>query len=121
MQSKIKKSLFLTLGGLAVGIINGLLGAGGGMLAVPLLRGAGLNPKKAHANSVGIILPLSIFSSYLYLQSGRVNLQDALIYLPGGIIGALAGTWILSRISTPILRILFGIFIIFAGIRLLLR
>lgn len=121
MQSKIKKALFLTLGGFAVGIINGLLGAGGGMLAVPLLRGAGLEPKKAHANSVGIILPLSIFSAYLYLNSGRVDLYDALPYLPGGIIGALGGTWALSRISTPLLRIIFGILMIFAGGRLLMK
>ena len=31
------KKLFSRIGGVIVGFINGLLGAGGGMLAVPLL------------------------------------------------------------------------------------
>ena len=35
------------LGGVAVGFLNGLLGAGGGMLTVPLLEHNGLPPQKS--------------------------------------------------------------------------
>ena len=81
---KQKFSWLSALGGLAAGIINGLLGAGGGMVVVPMLQRAGLEPKKAHATSVCVILPVCVFSSVLYLTSGRVTLGDAAPYLLWG-------------------------------------
>ena len=43
--------------GFFIGIINGLLGAGGGMLAVPALKKLGLSQKDAHRNALAVILP----------------------------------------------------------------
>jgi len=108
-------------GGLAVGIVNGLLGAGGGMLAVPLLKRSGLTTKESHSNAVGVILPLSIFSAILYLSSGRVDIMDAVPYIPGGLIGAFIGTKLLKKIPAKILKKLFSAFMIWAGIRLLMK
>ena len=51
MSTKNNK-LFTAVAGLGIGLINGLLGAGGGMLAVPLLKKMGLSQKQAHANAV---------------------------------------------------------------------
>ena len=52
----------LTAGSLA-GIVNGLLGAGGGMVLVPLLSGlAKLDEEQIFPTSVAIILPISIVS-----------------------------------------------------------
>ena len=118
---KWKNTVLPAAGGFFVGIINGLLGAGGGMLAVPLLRGSDLTQKQAHASSVAVILPLSIFSSILYLSAGRVALHDVLVYMPGGIAGAFAGSFLLRKIPDQWLRRLFGAFMVWAGIRLLLK
>ncbi len=115
------KKLFSRIGGVVVGFINGLLGAGGGMLAVPLLSASGLPTQKAHATSIAVILPLSAFSAALYLADGRVNFWDAAVYLPWGLGGALLGSWLLPRIPSGILRRVFGIFILWAAVRLLLR
>lgn len=120
-KQKGHKNLIMCAGGLAVGIINGLLGAGGGMIAVPLLRKSGLKIKESHSNAVGVILPLTIFSAISYLTSGRVTLSDALPYIPGGLVGALIGTIFLKKIPTKILRKLFAAFMIWAGIRLLMK
>lgn len=121
-QSGKQKHIILKyLGGSTVGFINGLLGAGGGMLAVPLLKKLGLETKESHATSIAVILPLSLFSCILYLTSGRVTLGDALPYIPFGIIGALIGAWLMPRISTILLRRIFGGFMIWAAIRLLLK
>ena len=49
MQFFKKKGVLTAGAGLAIGIINGLLGAGGGMIAVPLLQKLGLDRKQAHA------------------------------------------------------------------------
>ena len=69
MASKGKKHLLFTAaGGLAVGLINGLLGAGGGMLAVPILAKAGLSQREAHAGSLAVILPLSLFRAAFWAR-----------------------------------------------------
>ena len=46
---------FLAGGG--VGFVNGLLGGGGGMVAVPALCGAGLGVASAHATAIAVVLP----------------------------------------------------------------
>ena len=86
------------LGGL-VGIINGLLGAGGGLIAVPMLRTGGLSQKEAHAGSVFLIFCLSILSGGISLFRGQVQLGDILPYLPGGILGSILGAFLLRKIS----------------------
>ncbi len=117
-----KKETWLAAGGgLGIGLLNGLLGSGGGLLAVPMLKKLGLDQKRAHANAVAVILPITAVSVIGYLTAGRVALQDAFIYIPGGIAGSILGTWILSKLSAPILRRIFGVFMIWAGVRLWMR
>ncbi|MDR1563632.1 MAG: sulfite exporter TauE/SafE family protein [Oscillospiraceae bacterium] len=112
---KLKK----ILSALGVGLINGLLGAGGGMIAVPALEKNGLEPNKAHASSIAVILPISVLSAGLYLWRGQVELADSLSYIPGGIIGALLGGWLLPKIPAEILKRIFGVFALWAGVRIL--
>ena len=45
---KLKNTLS-AVGGFLSGAVNGLLGAGGGMIAVPMLAKSGLEAKKSHA------------------------------------------------------------------------
>ena len=107
--------------GLASGLLNGLFGAGGGMVAVPMLHSAGLPAQKAHATSIAIIFPLSAVSAFLYSQSGNLPWKDALSYLPGGIAGCLAGSFLLPRINSLWLHRIFGALVLFSAVRLLLR
>ena len=108
-------------GGVIIGIVNGLFGAGGGIIAVPILRKSGMEDKKAHASSVAVILPISVFTLLLYLLNGRVEIADGLEYIPLGLLGALVGTKLMTKISSDWLRRIFGVLIIIAGVRFLLR
>ncbi len=116
-----KYKLHYAASGLIIGAVNGLFGAGGGMLAVPFLKKLGFEQKQAHKNAVAVILPISIISAVLYLYKDYVNLSDAFIYIPTGVIGALIGAWLLKKISPLWLKRIFGGFMVYAGIRLLLR
>ena len=120
MKNK-KKNFVSALCGLGVGLINGLLGAGGGMIAVPMLKAAGLEQKQAHANAVALIMPISIVSAASYILRGAVTIPDTAPYLLPGMAGAVLGTLVLSKISTPALRKIFALFMIWAGIRLLTK
>ncbi len=117
-----KKDFLVTaLCGLSIGVVNGLLGAGGGMIAVPLLKKLGLDQKSAHANAVAIILPISVLSAVLYLINDYVTLNQALIYIPTGAVGAVFGTYLLKKISPVWLKRIFGAFMVYAGVRLLIK
>ena len=113
-------SLALAAAGLSIGLLNGLLGTGGGMIAIPVLGLLGCTGKRAHATSLSVILPLTVLSAGLYIYSGRVDLWQAAAYIPGGLAGAAIGGLLLNRVSPVILRKLFALLLIYAGVRFLL-
>lgn len=121
MKKFSKNSILTAATGLTIGMVNGLLGAGGGMLAVPLLKKSGLEQKEAHSNAVAVILPISILSAVLYLYKDYVSLTQALPYIPAGLLGAVAGTYLLKKISPLWLKRIFGLFMVYAGVRLLFK
>ena len=116
-----KQGLLAATGGIGIGFINGLLGAGGGMLAVPLLKKCGLSTKQAHAGSIAIILPLSAVSAAIYLLNGRMTFADGWTYMPAGAVGAVLGAWLLGKLPDKWIRRVFAVFMVWAGVRLMLR
>ncbi len=121
MIIKFKQNVIYAVLGVAIGLINGILGAGGGMIAVPLLKKAGLTQKECHANAIAVILPITLISAIIYLYKGNVTLSDAFIYMPTGLLGAVLGTYLLKKISPTWLKRIFGGLMIYAGVRLLLK
>lgn len=115
----MKKLRFL-LTGAAAGFLNGLFGAGGGMVVVPMLQKDGLEAKKAHATSIAIILPLSILSSILYFSNGHLRIMQALSFVPLGLLGALIGAKLLVKLRVAWLHRIFGAIVIYSALRLLL-
>ncbi|HKM32227.1 MAG TPA: sulfite exporter TauE/SafE family protein [Oscillospiraceae bacterium] len=112
---------FYSLVGLFSGFLNGLFGAGGGVVVVPMLGKGGLEPRKAHATSVAIILALSIVSTISYWIGGTLDVMQALKYVPGGLVGAIVGALCLKKIPNTLLRRIFGSIIIVSAVRLLLK
>lgn len=121
LKKNIKKTAGLAAAGVAVGIINGAFGAGGGMIAVPLLKKFGLGQKSAQQNAVAVILPITVLSASLYLLKGYMTIKSSLIFLPTGVLGSLIGTAVIKKISPVWLRRIFGGFMVYAGVRLLLK
>ena len=106
--------------GFFAGVLNGLLGAGGGIVVVPLLQKIGLTPDKSHATSIAIILPLCVISAAFYLFYGKVQFAQSLPYLPGGLIGAGFGAWLLPKVPANILRRIFAGVMIYSAIKILI-
>lgn len=111
---------YLIAGGLA-GVANGLFGAGGGLVLVPLLIGwIGMEEKKAFATSVAIILHLSVASYITFCLQGGDVWADALPYLIGGIIGGLLSAKFFKKIPAVWLHRLFGGLILYGGVKAVL-
>lgn len=107
--------------GIMIGIVNVVLGAGGGMLTVPLYKKIGMNQKDAQINAVATILPITIISAFIYLLNGNVKFSDTYIYIVPGLLGSVLGTFVIRKTSNKILTIFFGFFMIWAGLRLFFK
>lgn len=107
--------------GFIIGIINGMLGAGGGIVAVMGLKKSGMETKAAHANAVAVILPITVISTLLYAVNGNLDLKAALPFIPAGMVGAVCAALLMKKISPALLKVIFGGFMIWAGIRMLLK
>ena len=109
------------LSGAAAGLVNGLFGAGGGMVLVPLLiRFGRLEDKKAFSSAISIILPICLVSLFVYGARDIFPLREALPYLLGGLIGGAAGGFLFRNVSAGFLHKVLGGFILWGGVRLLL-
>jgi len=103
--------------GAVCGAFNGLLGSGGGAIAVfSFDKFLKLEKKKSHATSIAVMLPLSIISAFVYLRGGIEWLSIILITC-GGLVGGFIGANRLKNISIPWLGRIFGAVMIFAALR----
>lgn len=109
------------LAGAIIGAVNGLLGSGGGIVAVYALSKLGLEQKSAHATSIATILPLCIASAVIYFLTGSASFQpNHWLLLGGGLIGGIFGAMLLGRLSGKAVEIIFAVIIAASGIRMLL-
>ena len=82
--------------GLATGIVLGLFGSGGSILAMPaLMYLLGVEPKPAIAMSLGIVAVTAAVSAAGHWRQGNVNLPVTAVF---GLFGA-AGTYVGARIG----------------------
>lgn len=117
---KLKKYAGLVLAGMGAGAVNGLFGAGGGMVLVPLLsRLTDLEDREVFAGSVCIILPVCLISLFFTFQAGVVTAETVILYLLGSAAGGILAGIFGRRIPTLWLHRLLGIFILWGGIRYL--
>ncbi len=108
------------LAGLAAGAVNGLLGAGGGMVLIPLLSTAtDLREDELFPSSIAIIFPICIISLAVSARGNSLPIMEALPYLLGGALGgAAAGFWG-KKIPVKWLHKVLGFLILWGGVRYL--
>ncbi len=102
--------------GSGVGIANGLFGGGGGMLAVPMLRGLGLDEKRAHATAILLILPVSLLSFFLYAIRGAYELSLLIPTALGVTAGGGLGAALLGRLPVKAINLIFALLQLVAGL-----
>lgn len=113
-----KKQSVIT--GAVSGILNGFFGSGGGIAAVPLLEKFGEDVKRAHAESLAIMLPLSAASAAVYFINGGNFMGGRLWIIPAGLAGAAVGGLCMKKIPSGILEKIFAVLLTAAGIRMLI-
>ena len=125
--------LLCALSGFSAGLLNGLLGAAGGILLVAVLPAlplhASLLPdglldrwekRDVLATALSVMLPVSAFSLLLYGLDGHLPAPPVLlsILLPA-VLGGWLGARLLGRLSDRFIRKLFSAVVVVAGARML--
>jgi len=105
----------LLLVGGGIGVANGLLGIGGGVLLVPLLLTVvGLKAHLAVGTSLGVAGLGSIFGTVLYGRIGNVNLLLVMMLLVGSAFGVQIGAWICQQMHAKKLQRYFACVVLLA-------
>ena len=106
--------MLLAIAGAAAGVVNGLFGAGGGMILVPLLTGlTKLEDREVFPTSISIILPICFVSLAIGIRDTALPWSDALPYLLGSGIGGILSGLLGKKIPTVWLHRSLGILILY--------
>lgn len=111
----------IVIAGFCAGAVNGLLGAGGGMILVPMLTMlTDLEPREIFPSSISIILPICLVSLAHTAVHGTIDLSTASPYLIGSAVGGLLAGIFGKRIPVSWLHKGLGLLIVWGGVRYLL-
>jgi uncharacterized membrane protein YfcA len=112
----------IILEGMVVGLITGIVGAGGGFLIIPaLVLLAKLPMKKAVATSLLIIAIKSLIGFIGDVETMDINWPFLLSFTAFSLIGILLGVWLNKFIDGSRLKRTFGWFVLFMGVYILIK
>ena len=122
-HSSIAKDAAALILGAAAGFINGLLGAGGGILLVRaskyLFPDSSSQPRDVFASALAVMLPISAASVAFYsLRGNAIPLELPRFALPA-VLGGTGGAMLLSVIEPRLLKLIFSALTVWSGIMML--
>lgn len=111
--------------GLAAGVANGLLGAGGGIVIVYGI-GSVLGERLKDGNDVFatalcVMLPVSVVSCLIYAYRGHMSTEGFGIFAIPAIVGGAVGGFLLGKIRSDAVKKLFAALVVVSGILLIVR
>ena len=106
--------------GVCTGLLSGLMGVGGGLIAVPgmvfLLK---MSQHRAHGTSLAVIVLTATASAVNYGRYGNLDLQLAAEIAAGTVIGSYFGAKLMNRIPAKQLRRSFGVLVVIVGLMMI--
>lgn len=93
-----------------IGVSLGMLGGGGSILSVPILRYvAGMGPSAAIASSLFVVAVTSATGAISHARAGRVRWRTGILFGSAGMVGAFVGGRLAGYIPGRVLMIVFGV------------
>lgn len=109
------------LAGLVAGIISGLFGLGGGVVAVPAALWISTSSfHEAKAASLMVIVFGSTIAVLRHHRAGHVDWQRGMVLAGGGVTGSIVSSIIATDVSGTVLGSAFGILMMLVGLRMAL-
>ena len=105
--------------GLLAGMVAGLVGIGGGIIIVPALVLAGVDPHRSVATSSFVIIFTGTASALTHAYLGHVDYLAAGIIIAGAVPGTMLGVWLAHKTKAHHLKAILGIFLLLMAVRIL--
>lgn len=115
----MKKTFSLSMAAICAGTVTGILGAGGGMILAPLLSLIADEQHSAFSTSLLLMIPICAISLVIRLHAAPVPWPQAFIYLIGSGLGGIGAGFLGPRIPQKWLHRIFGMLVLWGGIRYL--
>ena len=108
--------------GIAAGIAGGMFGLGGGTILIPVLVFVfGLSQHQAQGTSLAIMVPpIALLAAWRYWKAGQVRWDVTLLICLGFLFGGLIGANYAQGVSEPVLKRLFGAYLLIVSVKFLL-
>ncbi len=108
--------------GLVAGIFGGAFGIGGGTILIPaLVYLFGLTQHQAQGTTLAIMVPpIGLLAAMRYYYAGNVKLGIAAFICLGFFIGGLIGANLVQSVPEPLLKKMFGVFLLFVAVNMIL-
>ncbi|WP_370325405.1 TSUP family transporter [Euzebya sp.] len=108
--------------GVVVGLVTGLVGAGGGFLVVPALALLGGLPMSAAVGTSLVVISMKSLAGLAgYLHSVSIDWPLAAGVIAAAIVGSVIGERVVRRVSQEQLRVAFGWFVVVMAVVVLGR
>ena len=108
--------------GICAGFITGFFSTGGGMIVLPaLIYFLKMDEKKARATTIFAILPMVVTAAIFYYKDRYFDFGLGIKCAVGGILGSFIGTRLLKKASNKFLKVVFIVFLVYAGITMIVR
>lgn len=115
-MNTFEQTLLIWLGSVMAGFFGSLTGLGGGVVIVPLLTLAfGMDIRYAIGASLVSVIATSSGAAAAYLREGYINMRIGMFLEIATTLGALAGAFVASRLSTSVIAVIFGIVLIYSS------
>lgn len=110
------------LEGVVVGLVTGLVGAGGGFLVVPALALLGGLPMSAAVGTSLLVIAMKSFAGLAgYLAAVDIDWTFAAAVTTAAVVGSILGARLSGRIDEEVLRKAFGWFVVVMGVFVLVQ
>lgn len=113
--------LYIILG-IVAGVCGGMFGIGGGTILIPaLVYLFGLTQHQAQGTTLAIMVPpIGLLAALRYYYSGNVKLNMAAFICLGFFVGGFFGAQLIQGLPEPLLRRMFGVFLLAVSLRMIL-
>lgn len=114
-------SILYIILGLIAGIFGGMFGIGGGTILIPaLVFLCGLTQHQAQGTTLAVLVPpIGLLAAMRYWQAGNVKLSIAAFICIGFFIGGFIGADFVQKFSDPILKRLFGAYLLVISLQMI--
>ena len=121
----MKKFLQLFAVGATAGAVNGLFGTGGGSIMVFgllwLLRDRPLDGRILFANVCAAVLPMAVISALTYSSFSPPDPWLSLSVGASALVGGTVGAFLLGKLGTRVLKLIFAAVMTVGGVMMIFR